>query len=88
MSHFAEQKHFFIVSYSRFFFDLFLMFFCFLVFFFVLFFVLLFDFSIFLILFYCFFFVFSRFFAFGQVKGNARDGRSRHRPTKVFEFVK
>ena len=28
------------------------------------------------------------FFTFGQVKGNAHYGRSRHRPTKVFEFEK
>ena len=34
------------------------------------------------------FFVFEKFFAFGQAKGNARHGGSRHRPTKVFEFVK
>ena len=31
---------------------------------------------------------FSRFFTFGQVKNNARYGRSRHVPTKVVEFVK
>ena len=29
------------------------------------------------------FFAFGWFFAFGQVKSNARDGRSRHRPTKL-----
>ena len=40
-------------------------------------------FSIFLV--FCFK---KRFFTFGQVKGNARYGRSRHRPTKVFEFCK
>ena len=36
------------------------------------------------------FFIFFEFFffSFGQVKGNAEDGRSRHRPTKVFEFAK
>ena len=37
---------------------------------------------------FMFFFVFWKFFTFGQVKGNARCGRSRHRPIKVFEFVK
>ena len=31
------------------------------------------------------FFVSLRFFTFGQVKGNARYGRSQHRPTKIFE---
>ena len=41
--------------------------------------------------FFAFLFIFVfffKFFTFGQVKGNARDGWSRHRPTKVFEFVK
>ena len=33
-------------------------------------------------------FHFLRFFTFGQVKGNARYGRLRHPPTKVFKFVK
>ena len=31
---------------------------------------------------------FLRFCTFGQVERNARYGRSRHRPTQVFEFVK
>ena len=26
-------------------------------------------------------------FSFGQIKSNAEDGRSRHRPTKIFKFV-
>ena len=39
-------------------------------------------------LFLIFLFFFERFLTFGQVTGNARDGRSRHRPTKVFEFAK
>ena len=30
----------------------------------------------------------KRFFTLGQVKGNARHGRSRHRPTKVFRVGK
>ena len=41
-------------------------------------------FSLFLL---AFLFIFE-FFTVGQVKGNARDGRSRYQPTKVFEFVK
>ena len=36
----------------------------------------------------CVSFHFSRFFIFGQVKGDAWDGRSQHQPTKVFEFCK
>ena len=35
-----------------------------------------------------FFLFFQRFLTFGQVKGNTRDSRSQHRPTKFFEFVK
>ena len=30
----------------------------------------------------------DRFFTFGKVEGDARCGRSRHRPAKVFELVK
>ena len=42
----------------------------------------------FLLILFCFFFVFlNKFFAFGQVRGNARRGRSRHRPTEVWAFV-
>ena len=45
-----------------------------------------------LFFFFSFFLEFSlknkKVFTFGQVKGNARDGRSRHRPTKASEFVK
>ena len=36
---------------------------------------------LFLLLAFLFIFFCKRFFAFGQVKGNARHGRSRHRPT-------
>ena len=48
------------------------------------------SFYLFLVFFFfaCVCFIFERFFTFGQVKGNARDGRSRHQPTNVFEFVK
>ena len=52
------------------------------------------DFSFFFDLLFCFFsfFLIFRFFScsvhWGQVHGNARHGRSRHPPTKVFEIIK
>ena len=43
----------------------------------------------FLLVFFCLrFFSFFLFFTLERVKGIARNGRSRHRPTKVLEFIK